>query len=202
MVAVSYDPSMTMRQARDKYFSENGFGEDGGYGDAWVDFKLGPVPFPFPNLPARVRAVKIHDLHHILTGYDTNTTGELEISAWEIGAGCRGYAAAWILNLGGMAGGVLVAPKRTFRAFVRGRRTQSLYDRQLDAMLDRSVADMRRETNADAPPASPTAGDAALFAASSAVGMVIGGLFLVVGAVLAPIALAAGLVRKKSAAPA
>ncbi|NUO49060.1 MAG: hypothetical protein HOV80_09415, partial [Polyangiaceae bacterium] len=51
MVAVSYDPSMTMRQARDKYFAENGFGEDGGYSDTWVDFKRGPVPFPFPNLP-------------------------------------------------------------------------------------------------------------------------------------------------------
>lgn len=202
MVAVSYDPSMTMRQARDKYFAENGFGEDGGYNDTWVDFKLGPVPFPFPNLPARVRAVKIHDLHHILTGYDTNTTGEFEISAWEVGAGCRDYAAAWVLNLGGTAGGFLVAPKRTFRAFVRGRRTQSLYDRPLESMLDRTVADMRADTNADAPPASATASDVALFAASTAVGLAIGGVFIVVGAVLAPIALAAGLVRKKSAAPA
>jgi hypothetical protein len=69
-------------------------------------------------------------------------------------------------------------------------------------MLDRTVAEMRRETNADAPPAPASASDVALFAASTAVGLAIGVLFLAIGAVLAPIALAAGLVRKKSAAPA
>src|SRR6478752_6208121 len=84
-----YAPSLTLREARDLYFRSNGFGEDGGYGDAWVDFKLGPVPFPFPNTAARIKAVKVHDLHHIVTGYRTNFVGELEISAWEIGGGCE-----------------------------------------------------------------------------------------------------------------
>ena len=104
-----------MREARALYFDINHFGDSDGYDDKWVDFKLGPMPMPFPNTPARVRAVRFHDLHHVLTGYDTNTIGEFEISAWEIAAGCKGYVAAWQLNLGGMFAGLLVAPRRTWR---------------------------------------------------------------------------------------
>ncbi|HEY1086681.1 MAG TPA: hypothetical protein VGE37_03265, partial [Archangium sp.] len=87
----------TMREAVRRYFDENGFGIDGGYGATWVDFKLGPVPFPLPNTEGRKRAVKFHDLNHVLTGYRTDTLGEFEISAWEAGAGCRDFWAAWAL---------------------------------------------------------------------------------------------------------
>lgn len=38
--------------------------------------------------------------------------GEFEISAWEIGAGCGDFHAAWVLNLSGMTGGLLTAPVR------------------------------------------------------------------------------------------
>ena len=79
MALVHYDEGLTMREARALYFEVNRFGADGGYGDAWVDFKLGPLPVPFPNTRARVRAVRYHDLHHVLTGYDTNAIGEFEI---------------------------------------------------------------------------------------------------------------------------
>lgn len=44
----------------------------------WVDFKLGPIPFPFPNTKARVAALAYHDFHHILTGYDTDIRGKLD----------------------------------------------------------------------------------------------------------------------------
>src|SRR5688572_30034252 len=101
---VDYPENITMREARAMYFQANGFGASGGYDDAWVDFKLGPIPLPFPNTKARIEAVRFHDLHHLLTGYDTDITGEFEISAWEIAAGCKRFPAAWALNLGGMAG--------------------------------------------------------------------------------------------------
>jgi hypothetical protein len=81
----------TLAHARDDYFRVNGFGANGGYDDAWVDFKLGPIPMPFPNTPSRKRAVRFHDLHHALTGYATDVRGEFEISAWEIGSGCAEY---------------------------------------------------------------------------------------------------------------
>src|SRR5687767_14137680 len=97
-----WDASLTLREGRSEYFRFNNFGNDGGYSSKWVDFKLGPIPFPFPNTPARIEAVKYHDLHHVMTGYQTSFVGELEISAWEIGSGCADKTAAWILNLSGM----------------------------------------------------------------------------------------------------
>jgi hypothetical protein len=163
-----------MREARALYFEVNRFGESGGYDDNWVDFKLGPVPMPFPNTPARVRAVRYHDLHHVLTGYDTNFVGELEISAWEIAAGCRGYVAAWQLNLGGMFAGLLVAPRRTLRAFLRGRHSRTLYGEDLEALLESRVAELRLRTGVDRVTPPLTFSSALLFGAALLAGLVVG----------------------------
>jgi len=170
------------------YFEDNGFGEDGGYGSAWVDFKLGPIPFPLPNTEARKRAVRFHDLHHILTGYRTDLTGELEISAWEIGAGCRDFHAAWVLNLSGMAGGVLLAPGRTWRAFVRGLHERSAYGMDYDALLERDVDSLRRELSIADDRRHGGPGAALRFAAASATGVVVG--LLMVMLLLSPVTLA------------
>ena len=145
----TYDAAegMTLGEARDDYFRANGFGPDGGYDDAWVDFRLGPIPMPFPNTAGRKRAVRFHDLHHVLTGYATDLRGELEISAWELGSGCAGYLAAWQLNLGGLVAGLLACPRRTWRAFLRGRSSRNLYRGVAydAALLGRRVGEVRRE---------------------------------------------------------
>ena len=171
---VTYDDAMTMREARKVYFEANGFGETGGYDDAWVDFMLGPIPMPFPNTKGRVRAVRYHDLHHILTGYDTNVAGEFEISAWEIGAGCKDFGAAWVLNLSGLAGGIVRAPQRVFRAFVRGRAQRTIYGDDLDAVLDMTVGEARARFTRSVASSESTVADAALFALAAACGTVIG----------------------------
>lgn len=200
----TYEPSMTMREARARYFEVNHFGADGGYGDAWVDFHLGPLPMPFPNSKGRKRAVPYHDLHHIVTGYDTNTTGEFEISAWEIGAGCKDHLVAWQINLGGLFGGVLAAPRRTFRAFVRGRRSQSLYGQALDGVLSQTVAEVRAQTGVDEPQQSASVRDVVLFVAAAAAGLVVGSLFAALTLPLVPVGLLAGALGKgkKSTQPA
>ena len=180
MTLFAADPAATLAAARDEYFRVNHFGADGGYNDAWVDFKLGPIPMPFPNSDGRRRAVRFHDLHHALTGYGTDTLGEFEISAWEVATGCAGFLAAWQLNLAGMVGGVLSIPRRTWRAFLRGRRTRNLYRATYDeALLGRRVEDVRRELGLEAPigPARPS--DVALFAACLLAGLVVGSLMLV-----------------------
>jgi hypothetical protein len=164
MTRTHYAPEQTMREARARYFEVNRFGESGNYDDAWVDFKLGPLPLPFPNTPGRVRAVRYHDLHHVLTGYDTDIIGEFEISAWEIAAGCKGYIAAWQLNLGGMFAGVWVAPRRTVRAFLRGRTSATLYDLPLEAVLDATVGATRANQGVDRPARRMGFVDALLFA--------------------------------------
>ncbi|MDC0679920.1 hypothetical protein [Sorangium atrum] len=190
MALVHYDEGLTMREARALYFEVNRFGADGGYGDAWVDFKLGPLPVPFPNTRARVRAVRYHDLHHVLTGYDTNATGEFEIAAWELGAGCKGFVAAWQLNLGGLFAGLLSAPRRTVRAFFRGRRSESLYGRPFEDLLDREVGALRREMRVDERSSSgsgPAALDVLRLALASLAGLVVGVLGFAAVLVVAPI---------------
>jgi hypothetical protein len=159
-------PNETLREARTAYFAANGFGADGGYSARWVQVKVGPIPFVFPNSAERVRAVRYHDLHHVVTGYTTDFVGEAEIGAWEVASGCRSFVAAWVLNLGAMAVGNLFDRHRVFAAFVRGRHTQNLYgERFEDALLDRTVEATRRELGLEQPTPAPTMKDRIAFAA-------------------------------------
>lgn len=199
MTIVAYDSASTLREARTLYFSVNGFGSNGGYDDAWVDFKLGPVPMPFPNTKARVRAVRYHDLHHVLTGYDTDIIGEFEISAWEIAAGCKGYVAAWQLNLGGLFAGALVAPRRTFQAFQRGRRSRTLYDEDLERLLDSRVGDIRSSVGLDGPTPAARASDLVTFGLALLSGLVVGLLGLALMLLFVPLGLATFALRRAKA---
>jgi hypothetical protein len=133
----------TVRAARQRYYDDNGFSE-AAYRERWVKLKLGPVRFVFPNTASRRRAIPLHDLHHIATGYATTVVGEAEISAWEFGRGCHDYWAAWVLDLIGLGGGLLLAPRRTYRAFVRGRHSTNLYQTGWsDDLLDLTIDELR-----------------------------------------------------------
>ena len=172
------DDSLSMREARSRYFLDNGFGEDGGYAKAWVSVRLGPLPLAFPNTAARVRAVRFHDLHHVVTGYATDAVGEAEIGAWEIASGCAGFAAAWILNLFALVLGLASDPAATWRAFLRGRRTRNLYRAAYDeALLAARVGEVRARLGLDAASsrsAGPaTSWDRAAFAAWSALALAV-----------------------------
>jgi hypothetical protein len=159
-----YADSQTVAAAREQYFRDNNLSATG-YTDRWVKLKLGPLPIAFPNTAARKAAVRLHDLHHVATGYATTWTGEAEIAAWEIAAGCGRYWAAWGLNLGAFGVGLLIAPRRTFRAFVRGRHARSLYRRAFgDDLLALTVGDLRRQLGLAEPTPAANAGDVASFA--------------------------------------
>jgi hypothetical protein len=149
-MAAHQEDEGTLLEARTRYFERNGFGSDGGYLAKWVHVKLGVVPIAFPNVASRVRAVRYHDLHHVLTGYGTDMNGEAEIAAWELATNCGGFYAAWFLNFGSLAYGSLVCPRRVHAAFVRGRHTANLYDRDFDdTLLGRTVAQQRAELGLD-----------------------------------------------------
>jgi hypothetical protein len=158
------DATRTVAQARDEYFRENGFSLDG-YTSRWVVLKVGPVPVAFPNTAARQAAVPLHDLHHVATGYATTWTGEAEISAWELAAGCGRYHAARFLDWGGAAVGLLIAPRATWRAFVRGRHSRTLYDGVFsDELLALTVGDLRARLRVDRDVPPPGWRDRAAFA--------------------------------------
>lgn len=157
---------MSLLEARRLFFHHGNLGEDGGYSSRWVRVESKPFPFYFPNSRARVAAARLHDLHHIAAGYETDWPGEAEISAWEIASGCARYHAAWILDLGGWHAGLAVAPRRLFRAFLRGRHAKTnLYQKGFDesCLGDITVGTLRDELGLKAavPPAS--AADIALF---------------------------------------
>jgi hypothetical protein len=149
---VSPDLDMTLREARARYFRDNGFEDDGGYAGKWVRIKLGPIPVMFPNTTGRRAALLQHDLHHVATGYDTTLVGEAEIGAWELASGCRHYYAAWMLNMGAVVIGLFLAPRRVCRAFLRGWRCPNLYRIGVDASWpDETVSGLRRRLGLQAP---------------------------------------------------
>jgi hypothetical protein len=160
-----YEASATLRENRARYLEKNGFG-DGGYEDAWVTLKkLGPLSLGFPNTASRKRAIRLHDLHHVLAQYGTDFTGEAEIGGFEIGAGCGKHWAAWFLNAGAFSYGVLVAPRAVYRGFVRGRHARSLYDGEWrEELLEENTGAMRAKLGLADPPRPATLGDVAAFA--------------------------------------
>jgi hypothetical protein len=118
---------MRLDEARALFFALSGLGEDGGYHARWVRVETKPFPVYFPNTVCRVEAAKLHDLHHIANEYETDWAGEAEIAAWEIASGCGRHGWAWLLNLGAFTVGMVLFPKRLYRAFIRGRHCSNLY---------------------------------------------------------------------------
>jgi len=161
----TYAGSLSLRDARQRYFETNRLGADGGYAKRWVKVEAGPVALWFPNTQGRVRAVRYHDLHHVATGYDTDLAGEAEIAAWEIASGCRGFFAAWWLNLIAMGFGFCLAPRRIYRAFVQGRHGRNLYGERFDeALLSTTVGELRARLGLAGAPPSPSRADRLAFA--------------------------------------
>jgi len=141
-----YPDDITLREARERYFARSGF-TAATYTDPWVALPLGPVTVRLPNFGARKKAVKVHDLNHILTGYGTDWHGEFCASGFELGMGIGRSWAAWMINAGGAAGGLLRAPGDVVRAFARGRATKAstytLLDRWDEAFLDLPLGEVR-----------------------------------------------------------
>jgi len=161
-----YPDDLSLRTARALFFRDAKLGPDGGYGNRWVRVETKPIPFYFPNWPSRVAAARLHDLHHIAAEYETDWPGEGEIAAWEIASGCARYHAAWLLNLGGFGAGLLVAPRRVFHAFLRGRRAKTnLYKNGInESSLDQITVGMLRDAlGLRAPVTSARSADLALF---------------------------------------
>jgi hypothetical protein len=140
-----YD-GLSLLEARGRFFAEQGIPADGGYEAPTIPVVvLGRFHvFNLPNTESRKRAVRFHDLHHVLTGYQTDWPGEGRISAWELATGCRDHWAAWVLNLNGLLIGLVLDPVGTLRAFSRGRRSTNLYAEAFGpALLSRPVSEVR-----------------------------------------------------------
>ena len=151
MSTTIYPDEMKIEEALQSYFARYHFA-NGGYTEKYFKIKIGPILLPLPNSESRIKAVKFHDIHHILTEYTAFWKGEIEIGAWEIASGCGKHHIAWLLNFGSFSIGLFLYPKALFNAFMMGRsvKTNLYYDYVYDkSLLGKTVGDLRRELKID-----------------------------------------------------
>lgn len=148
-----------------EYRVGRGIPADGGKSLRWVRVRFLGVPVVFPNFEARRRILFPHDVHHLLTGYETSWRGEAEIGGFELASGCRRHWAAWMFNSGGFLFGLAIAPRRMFLAFVRGRRCRNFYGTEEPVAAALTVDAARRQLGLDRPVPAGTGSDTVWFAA-------------------------------------
>lgn len=180
-----------MATARQRFFAREGFAADGGYDEPWAEASFGPVPYAVPNPPTRAAALRVHDLHHVLTDHGTSWREESEISAWELGSGGAGrYPYAWFIALFGLFVGLVALPVATWRAFLRGRGSSNLYrERSIVPWLPRSVAEARASLRVRTTPAAPSLGAALSFLGWSTLALAASAAFVLGSPVLVALAL-------------
>mgnify|MGYP003393812847 FL=1 len=129
------------------YYDTRYFG-DKAMRDPWVWVKLGPISFPSPNLRGRREIIHLHDLHHILTGFDTDWAGEGEVAAWELASGFpKGYRVGYLYAPITFCIGLIVAPRRLIQAFRRGLGKKNLCHLRLEKnqLLSMPIDDLKRD---------------------------------------------------------
>jgi hypothetical protein len=142
-----YDDNETVRRALDKYFAKAGF-DASTYDDKWVRIPAGPIHLVYPNFAARRELVRLHDLHHIATGFDTSFLGEWSISAWEVASGLRIHPLVALIIVSGFLSGLLIAPRKTLRAYRRGKACTNLFASVYDdTLLELTVGELRARIN-------------------------------------------------------
>jgi hypothetical protein len=136
----------TVREGRDAYLAENGFSIES-YDEAFTPATVFGLRLRVPNTPRHRWAIRLHDLHHVATGFGTDFVGEAEVSAWESAGRLRPlglYTAGIVLGLA--LAGLCVAPQRTRRAY-RASRRASLFGPDppdYEALLALSIGELRQ----------------------------------------------------------
>jgi hypothetical protein len=140
------DLNQTVGKLLEDFYRKSNFSDDSSVVH-WIHVQIGPLRFPFPNPGQRREVIWLHDLTHLLTGYDTSWTGEGEIAAWELASGFPlkhwiGYFYAPIT----FSIGLIVAPVRTLRAFRLGIGQKNVYKLQLESsqLKHMTVADLKK----------------------------------------------------------
>ncbi len=139
------DEAITAKAALDSHYRRYQLPADGGHHQPVWNLSLGGLAIRLPNWSWRKAAIKHHDVHHLLTGYPCTAVGEFQMAAWEFAAGRFPDFRATLFCLPLIGLGSILAPRRTFSAFVRGMRSQTTYScTTLDDVLNLSVEDAQR----------------------------------------------------------
>jgi hypothetical protein len=118
---------MTVKEALIGFYKFNSLNLTQDFESHCVRVYIGCILAPVPNVNARKKYLKFHDLHHIMSGYGIDRIGESEISAWELGSrSCRKPLIS-IMNLFALSTGFILSPAKVMAAFYRGCRSKNLY---------------------------------------------------------------------------
>jgi hypothetical protein len=145
-VSMRFDPREPLSAALARYYLANGFSPTAP--ERFIRIRFGAVTLPFPNTDGRRRVLRSHDLHHVATEYETDLRGEAEIAGFELGAGCGRSFEAWFYDLGAFSVGLARWPRRSLKAFLRGRHARSLLVEPTLAEV-RTVGDLREALGLD-----------------------------------------------------
>lgn len=144
----------TLGAAYRAHMVDNGLAEKlaEGYAGLTADFEAGGK---LDRMPAIIkykvlRGYQTHDLHHVLTGYTTSPTNELALQAFQLAQMDYPYAA---MTLGVIVSHMALVDPWLIKpgmdaitdGWTFGRRANSLQFIAFEAMLDRPLADIRRE---------------------------------------------------------
>jgi len=117
---------MKVKEKLQVFYTQNSLGEDGGINEQWNRFKVGQFSFLFPNL--HKQGYLLHDVNHLLCGYGIDWYGEFETAAWELGSGGRkGFGISWFYPITGSLLGLLIIPKRVFKAYQLGLKRKNAH---------------------------------------------------------------------------
>ncbi len=117
------------------------------YKENWVRVPMWGRRVPVFPIYGFKTSLVLHDIHHVLSGYDTDWIGELEIAAWELSSGgCGRYYLYWIDRVVFSLVGLVNAPRSTLRAFRRGLKHRNLFKQDLDAVMSTDFEELQRYT--------------------------------------------------------
>jgi ubiquinone biosynthesis protein COQ4 len=117
-----------------------------------LDPDLFRAPPGLPELPAYVsqRMRQVHDLWHVLTGYDSDLAGEVALQAFTFAQ--TGMPSAALIAGGAILRFGLRRPRIVFLAvqgYLRGRRARFLPPLRLEDRFERPLDEVRRELRLD-----------------------------------------------------
>ncbi len=137
---------MTAQDALSSFFVAQGILPEGSAVEDWIGdrwYRIGGIPV-LPLVGKIKHSLILHDVHHLVTGYDTSWTGELELAAWELASGgCHSHFFFWFDRLGAFAIGLFMHPRRLWRALRRGWRVRNLYPLDAYRVLKMDVEQIR-----------------------------------------------------------
>jgi hypothetical protein len=169
---------VTLQDELASFYKRSGFGDVVGARSLTVPVYTGCLLVPLPNIETRRRFLKYHDLHHLVTGYSVGRIGEGEVSAWELGTGSAFVSPLLgVMNLIALSTGLVLEPRRMWRAFRRGCASRNLYPHAVRADIERGkwldMDGLRRDILETRPSTGPAPLRAVEFGVYSAIALLI-----------------------------